>query len=98
MVNNKQLLDIIRYNHFSIREMALILDLTEDEFKKRLKTGVFQSNEIEMMLHFLKFPINPMKVFFDTYDYENPKKIEWWNELRKYSRGKIDIAEYLHRP
>lgn len=98
MVNGRLLLDVIRYNHFSMREMALILNLTTEDFKNRIRNGVFQSNEIECMLHFLKFPMNPMKVFFDSYDFENPKKIEWWEEYRKSTRGKEDLAAYLHRP
>lgn len=98
MVNSKMLLDVIHYNHFSINEMALILNMTTEEFKYRLKYGVFQTNEVECMLHFLKFPMNPMKIFFDTYDYENPKKIEWWEDYRKSTRGKEDLATLLHRP
>lgn len=98
MVNGKMLLDVIRYNHFSIKEMALILNMTTDEFKDRVRNGVFQTNEVECMLHFLKFPMNPMKIFFDTYDYENPKKIEWWDKYRSSTGGKKMIADYLHRP
>lgn len=77
MVNGKALFDVIIYNHFSIKEMAYILNITPDEFKWKLNHGIFQSNELEMMLHFLKFPTNPMDIFFDTYDWENPKKIDW---------------------
>lgn len=98
MVNTNLLRDIFEYNHISLREIGLILELDEPELKKRMKLGVFLSNEIECMLHFLKFPMNPMKVFFDTYDYENPKKIEWWNEYRKSDYGKQNIADYLHVP
>lgn len=98
MVNGRMLLDVIRYNHFSIKEMALILNLTTNEFKTRINNGVFLSNEIECMLHFLKFPMNPMKVFFDTYNYENPKKIEWWDYYRKSDQGKRKLSAYLHRP
>ena len=98
MVNSKMLLDVIHYNHFSINEVALILNMTVEELKYRLKYGVFQTNEVECMLHFLKFPMNPMKVFFDTYDWENPKKIEWWETFRKSDRGADDLARLLHRP
>lgn len=77
MINSQMLFDVICYNHFSIKEMAYILNITPKEFKKKLKMGIFQSNEIEMMLHFLKFPVDPMKIFFDTYDWEDPQKIDW---------------------
>lgn len=98
MVNSQLLFDVIKYNQFTPKEMAKILNLTEKEFRNKLKIGIFQSNEIEMMLHFLKFPCNPMKVFFDTYNYENPKKIEWWDKYRKSDRGKDDISVLLHLP
>lgn len=81
MVNTKALYDIILYNKFSLKEMAYILNLEPDVFRKKLERGIFQSNEIEMMLHFLEFPTNPMKIFFDSYDYENPKKIDWKKDL-----------------
>lgn len=83
MINKKLLFETISYNHFSIKEIAYILNMTPREFRKKLETGIFQSNEIEMMLHFLDFPVNPMKVFFDTYDFENPKKIDWTKAIVK---------------
>ena len=92
------LLDIIHYNKFTVKEMAYILDIEEKEFRRKLSTGIFQTNEVECMLHFLKFPMNPMKVFFDTYNYEDPKKIEWWDYYRKSDDGKKELAEFLHRP
>lgn len=98
MVNNKMLLDVIHYNNFTVKEMALILNLSEKDFRKKLQTGIFQTNEVECMLHFLKFPMNPMKIFFDTYNYEDPKKIAWWEFYRKTDDGKRAISEYLHRP
>lgn len=98
MVNSQLLFDVIKYNQFTPREVAMILTINEDDFKKKMKEGIFQSNEIEMMLHFLKFPCNPMKVFFDTYNYDNPKKIEWWDRYRKTDKGKDDLARLLHLP
>lgn len=60
-----------------MKEMADILDIPRAEFKRKMNSGIFQSNEIEMMLHFLKFPTDPLKIFFTTYDFEDPKKINW---------------------
>lgn len=77
MINKQALFDVIKYNHFSFRDMDYIMGFEDGIFKKKLQHGIFQSNEIEMMLNFLKFPVDPFKIFFDTYDWENPRKIEW---------------------
>lgn len=96
MVNTKMLYDVIEYNDFTLNEIAYILELPLTELKKRMKTGVFLSNEIECLLHFLKFPSNPMRVFFDSYNYEKPKKIEWWDYYRTTDRGKEYTSRYFH--
>ena len=92
------LFDVINYNNFTIKEIAEILDISVKDLKDRLARGVMQSNEIEMLLHFLYFPCNPMKIFFDTYDYEDPEKIEWQEVVRTTNSGKIAMSNLIHRP
>lgn len=98
MINSKALYDIIKYNHFSLAEVASILCITPEEFKNKLEKGQMLSNEIESLLHFLKFPFNPMRVFFDTYNYENPEKIDWVTEVKKTQSGADAISYLVHRP
>lgn len=97
MVNTDLLYDVIKYNKFSLKEIAFILEMPEKDLKMRMRTGVFLSNEIECLLHFLKFPMNPMRVFFDSYNFEKPVKIEWWDYYRTSDKGKDYISRYLHR-
>lgn len=92
------LYDVIKYNHFSIQEVASILNLSVKELKDKMRRGVFQTNEVEMLLHFLWFPCNPMEIFFDSYDYEFPEKIPWQELVRKVDEGKNAVAQVLHRP
>lgn len=96
MINKQLLFNVIKNNEFTLREMAHILDLKPAEFKKKMELGIFQSNELEMMLHFLRFPCNPMKVFFDTYDWEDPKKIDWGKALSDYKRAKDELEHTKH--
>lgn len=98
MINSQMLFDVFNYNHFSLQEVADILDISLQDLKDRLDRGVMQTNEVEMLLHFLRFPCNPMKIFFDTYDYEDPKKIEWEDIIRKADGGKIAMNNVIHRP
>lgn len=96
MINKQLLFDVIKNNDFSLKEMAYILEMPTEEFKKKMELGIFQSNELEMMLHFLKFPCNPMKVFFDTYDWEDPKKIDWGKALIDYKKAKEELEASKH--
>ena len=68
MVNSYLLAKVMRYNDFSLTELARILKIDREELKERLKHGMFRSNELEIMLHIFKWTIDPMKVFFSTYD------------------------------
>lgn len=68
MVNSYLLAKVMRYNDFSVTELARILCIDRDELKDRLIHGLFKSNELEIMLHIFNWPISPIEVFFSTYD------------------------------
>lgn len=70
MVNSYLLAKVIQYNGYSLKEIARILRLDVSDVKDRLRHGLWQSNELEILLHVLDFPVNPMEVFFSTYDIE----------------------------
>ncbi len=76
----------------------MILDTSVEDFRRKLRKGVFNSNEIEIMLHFLHFPCNPMRVFFNTYDFEDPKKIPWEDLIEDVDMGRYAKAVVKHRP
>lgn len=98
MIDGKRLYDIIKYNHFSTAEIAFILNISAYELRTKLKKGQMTSNEIEILLHVLHFPCNPMKVFFTTYNYEEPNKIDWVDYIRRGELGAMAEDSIIHRP
>ena len=67
MVNSYLLAKILKYNKYSISELAKVLQIDREQVKHNLKHGVWKSNELEIMLHILEWPIDPMQVYFSTY-------------------------------
>ena len=82
MVNGEALTQVIFYNHFTLKELAMTMQLSPEQLKAKIKLGIFQSNELEMLLHILKFPVgvNPFEIFFDTYDADYHEVIEYTEE------------------
>lgn len=98
MIDSQKLLQIIKYNHFSLQEISSILQITPEQFKKKLEKGQMLSNEIEILLHVLRYPFNPQKIFFTTYNEEEPTKIPWEEKVRKFQSGDDATAYVIHRP
>lgn len=67
MVNSYLLAKIVKYNKYSLEELARILQLDKKELIKKFKHGVWDSNELEIMLHIMDWPVDPMECFFSTY-------------------------------
>lgn len=77
MVNSKLLIQIINYNHATLSELSDVMRIDRNTLHNKLKSGILQTNEVEMLLHYLKFPVDPLSVFFDSYDFETGDFIEW---------------------
>lgn len=77
MVNSKLLIQIINYNQTTLSELSDVMKISKKDLEKKLKSGILNSNEIEMLLHYLHYPCDPLAVFFDSYDFETGQFIEW---------------------
>ncbi len=63
MVNSNKIKGLIVENGYSMSEMAELLGMSTASLNRRLKKGVFKSNEIDILIE--KLHINdPMPVFF----------------------------------
>ena len=74
MVNSYLLAKILNYNNYSVSGLARVLQMDKKQVKFNLIHGVWKSNELEMLLHILDWPIDPMKVFFSTYEPDESKR------------------------
>lgn len=63
MVDTNKLRGIIAENRITNRELSKRLGITESTFYKKMKKGVFGSDEIEIMIDTLR-PEDPMAIFF----------------------------------
>ena len=63
MVDTNELRGIIAKNGKTQSDVAKMLNITPKTFYMRMKTGVFGSNEIQIMIDELHID-NPMKIFF----------------------------------
>ena len=65
MVNTDKLLGIMAERHKTQQEVAKALGMSSKTFYLRMKSKVFGSDEIEIMIEYLDID-NPMPVFFDN--------------------------------
>jgi len=63
MVRTDLLRGIIAKKGLSMRKVAFHLGMTEKTFYSKMKKGVFDSDEIQLMIEFLEIK-NPMPIFF----------------------------------
>ena len=65
MVNAKRLRGEIVANGYSMGEFSKMLNMSRSAFYRRMKVGIFGSDEIEQMMELLDIK-NPVPIFFDT--------------------------------
>lgn len=63
MINTMKLKGIIAERNSSQREVASKLGITQETFYRKMKKGVFNSNEIDTMIKVLSIE-DPVAVFF----------------------------------
>lgn len=63
MVATDRLKGIIYEKGFSQRKIAKQLGISEKAFYSKMKKGVFDSDEMEMLIQILNIP-NPLDIFF----------------------------------
>lgn len=63
MINTMKLKGIIAERNSSQREVASKLGITQETFYRKMKKGVFNSNEIDTMIKVLSID-DPVAVFF----------------------------------
>ena len=63
MINTDELRGIIYKNRLSQTKVAKMLGITPKTFYEKMKKGVFDSNEIEIMIKELHIK-NPVEIFF----------------------------------
>lgn len=63
MIKTNELRGIIVANNLSMKDVAAELGITPTAFYSKMKKGVFNSDEIESMINFLKIE-NPIAIFF----------------------------------
>lgn len=65
MIRTDELRGIIAKNNYSQARVAEEIGITPKTFYEKMNRGVFGSDEIEAMIHFLHIE-NPMDIFFCT--------------------------------
>lgn len=70
MIDSDRLKQIIAQNGLSQRKVADYLGISAKTFYAKLKKGVFDSDEIELMVNLLAIP-NPAGVFFASHGTRN---------------------------
>ena len=65
MVNTSRLKGIIAENNTSQREVALKLGMYPETFYRKMKRGIFDSDEIEEMIKILNIE-DPVAIFFNN--------------------------------
>ena len=63
MIRTDELRGIIAKNNYSQARVAEEIGITSKTFYEKMNRGVFGSDEIEAMIHFLHIE-NPMDIFF----------------------------------
>lgn len=63
MIRTDELRGIIAKNNYSQARVAEEIGITPKTFYEKMNKGVFGSDEIEVMIHFLHID-NPMDIFF----------------------------------
>lgn len=63
LIDTDRLRGIIAERNLSQRKVAKLLGMSEVTFYRKMRTGVFDSNEIDALITLLKIK-NPMSVFF----------------------------------
>ena len=63
MIDTKKLVGRIYERGLSQRKVAQSIGITEKTFYSKMKKGVFDSDEIQMMIELLEVE-NPMEIFF----------------------------------
>lgn len=63
MVNSNRVKGLIVENGYSMSEVAELLGISTASLNRRLKKGVFKSNEIDILIKELKIT-DPMPIFF----------------------------------
>lgn len=63
MIKTNELKGIIVANNQSMKSIAEELEITPTAFYRKMKKGVFNSDEIEKMIKILKIK-NPIEIFF----------------------------------